>query len=391
MIDSWRFEKTVKSQMLDLLKRLLHFRIHPVRFRNPQTPRILVVQIAGIGDLILATPALDALREKYPTAKIDLLTSPPCISIIENHSAIDDTYKFDINRFTGLKSLLSCKTLVDLYHQVAPLRTKKYDLLISLNKIASQKGSILLGLLFVLLKIPVWIGRNSDSLAPYFDLSYRYDSEAHVPEPVRRLSTVALLGADPTPRPASLHFSEEEFKIVDQFIDPKKITIGLHPGGNRPARKWPAANYKMLTERLVSTGYQVLVFGGPDDIEETEWIAGVGNADALSLSGKISLRQSAVLIMNSDAFVCNNSGPMHIAAAVQTPILAIFDPKHRIRFAPWTPESASVLLYKDMPCSATDEGPCPQNPCCIHLITVDDVFSHLMELLTEKRSAVLAV
>jgi len=116
--------------------------------------RFLVVQIAGIGDLILATPALDALRERFPKCTLDVVTSPPAVSILQGHKSVDSVCSFDINRFRNFPTSLTLRNLIQLVQEIKPFRAKNYNALISLNKIASKRGSLTLGLFFLGLNIP---------------------------------------------------------------------------------------------------------------------------------------------------------------------------------------------------------------------------------------------
>ncbi len=343
--------------------------------------RFLVVQIAGIGDLILATPALDALRERFPKCTLDVVTSPPAVSILQGHKSVDSVCSFDINRFRNFPTSLTLRNLIQLVQEIKPFRAKNYNALISLNKIASKRGSLTLGLFFLGLNIPLWIGRNTDGLAPYFDRDYKYNSLDPVAEAIHRLRTVALLGADPSPRPASLHITQEELGEAKRMLEADKIWIGIHPGSNRPARCLPVEKFAELAARLVKRGFGVVIFGGAAETGLAQVIIKKAGDTVLNLVGKTSLRMSAALMTCLKVFICNNSGPMHLAAAMGTPLVAIFDPIHRIRFAPWAPDGMAQIIFKDMPCQASDEGPCPQNPCCLQFIEVDEIEQAVMEML----------
>ena len=203
-----RSDSTITPRLLMKLTSLVRRRLPSTQLPAGRPPRLLVVQIAGIGDLVLAMPALDALRDHFPGAQIDLLTSSRADDLLAGHPSVDHIHPFGIDMFGDLTTLLSPTRSLILIRQIRRLRDVQYDALLSLNRAFTDRGGLTLGLLLRSLGVPLWLGRNTDDRVPYFDREVSEFINDPRPEAITKLEVAALIGAPPrasTAVPSSRH------------------------------------------------------------------------------------------------------------------------------------------------------------------------------------------
>jgi ADP-heptose:LPS heptosyltransferase len=153
--------------------------------------------------------------------------------------------------------------------------------------------------------------------------------------------------------------------------------VVVHPGASVPARAWEPERNAELVEALSHRGHEVVVTGGPSEQELTSYVAGAHGTD---LGGRTSLAELAGVIAGADAIVVGNTGPAHLAAAVQTPVVSLFAPTvPAVRWRPWA--VAHELLFVDVPCAGCRARECPVvgHPC-LKGVQVDEVLGAVERL-----------
>lgn len=356
-----RSDSTITPRLLMKLTSLVRRRLPSTQLPAGRPPRLLVVQIAGIGDLVLAMPALDALRDHFPGAQIDLLTSSRADDLLAGHPSVDHIHPFDIDMFGNLTTLLSPTRSLILIRQIRRLRDVQYDALLSLNRAFTDRGGLTLGLLLRSLGVPLWLGRNTDDRVPYFDREVSEFINDPRPEAITKLEVAALIGAPPEPRPLSLPLGTAEKERAAQLLAGPDRWAAIMPTANVPVKTWPAERFVEVAKRLTDCGFRIAILAGPGDRETTQSIAQEIGERLLDLAGMLSLRETAAVLQSVEVAVTNDTGPMHIAAAVRTPLVAIFGPTSSLRYGPWCPEEERVILHDIMPC----------NPCAFHQCPMD--------------------
>ncbi|MGD8496777.1 MAG: glycosyltransferase family 9 protein [Gemmatimonadales bacterium] len=169
--------------------------------------------------------------------------------------------------------------------------------------------------------------------------------------------------------------------------------VGLFPGANGPARRWPDERYGALALRLGAAGAVPLVFGGPDDVPVTAAVAGRGGDRTLDLGGRTSLTELAGALRSCDLLVTNDTGPMHLAAALGTPVLALEGPADLRQTRPLGARVRVVGRF-DLPCVPCVKNACPRSGAgfelpeaereCMRLIEVDEVEAVVNEMWSEE-------
>ena len=167
--------------------------------------------------------------------------------------------------------------------------------------------------------------------------------------------------------------------------------VGIFPGASAPSRRWPVGRFREVVRRLHAAGEDVVVFGGAGEVALTREVAG---ADALDLGGRTDLVTMAAGLARCRVLVTNDSGPMHLAAAVGTPVVAFFGPDRPARVAPLV-APRRLLLHEELACLGCRRPDCPRRGPgtvlprayheCMELISVDDALDALTSLLEEVR------
>ncbi|MEK7851152.1 MAG: glycosyltransferase family 9 protein, partial [Deltaproteobacteria bacterium] len=186
-----------------------------------------------------------------------------------------------------------------------------------------------------------------------------------------------------------IYISKEDQDRVGLFLSETGIPgsetiIGISPGAKWPTKRWMEDGFVEVGRRSVKElGAKVIVFGGPDEIELCKRVAAGIGKEALSVAGKVGLKETSALTNRCKVFVSNDSGPMHIATAVGTPVVAIFGPT--VQGFGFSPLGKSVVVEKELecrPCSLHGSSACPKGHFkCMRQITAQEVFERVEEMM----------
>jgi ADP-heptose:LPS heptosyltransferase len=320
------------------------------RFKNPSKrtfKNILIIRQDEIGDMITSLPVLDALRARYPQAQITVWCSGLTRSLIEHHPAVD-------------RVVVSRKEL-----------NPPYDLLIDL------RGS-LESLCYALVHPPCFrLDRGTVRFRNKFALPY------HPHEVFTNLQVIQpLLDRSPDSPALNLYLAQEDYTVAEQFLQSHGISSFclFHTGARRPLRRWPLVKFARLAVALKEQyGWDIVLTGTEDDRQDIEQLQKHISFKTYAFIG-YSLRQLAALASRAVCFIGNESGPMHIAAAMKIPVIGLFGPGEPHTFSPFGPRA--TYLHHRLPCNPCDQIHCvqPHNPC-INLIEVDEVLVKVKEVM----------
>lgn len=338
--------------------------------------RILVVQTAFLGDVVLTLPLVEALHHRFPGARVDLLTVPAHAALLQDQPGVDTTITYD-KRATqrGLRGF------VQVLRQV---RAGRYDLIVSPHR------SVRSALLLVCSGIPQRIGFHHWLTRGAFSATVVRTREAH--EVQRNLGLLAALNAGtvpPAPRLAMRVTCVARRRAQQYFADcgvkPGDRLVGMIPGSQWGTKRWPAERFAGLMRHLMRTaGVRCALFGGPQDRELADVITTACGELVIDLIGHTTLRELPAYLEQCRVVVCNDTGPMHIAAALGKPIVALFGPTTPgLGFAPYgVPwEEASVDLAC-RPCHAHGPQRCPLSHWrCMLDLSVEQVATSVQRLL----------
>ncbi len=299
--------------------------------------RLLIIRFSSLGDIILTTPVLAAVKAKYPRAVIDFLVMDKYAEAISGNPHIDHLLLFEKNRFKGIKGIARF---------ARRLREKKYDQVIDLH---AKLRSILL---CTLLGRPTFRYRKR-RLRKTIGVSLRL-MRYQVDDTIVNNYFGAVRHLGIAPQKEKLHFEVplEAARNTARYDD----FLVLAPGAANATKKWPGEYFAELGQRL---GEKIIVVGGPEDAADGEAICRRIGPQGLNLAGKLSLKESGALIARAKYIVCNDSGPFHIARGVGTLAFVFFGPTDPGMFRY---DEKAVLLYAHRncsPCSLHGDRQCP--------------------------------
>ncbi len=277
--------------------------------------RILVIQTAFLGDVILTLPLIQVIKDFFSPAEVDVVVVPRSSDLLHNHPSIGAVIEYDKKgRDRGFKGLTALSKA---------LRERHYDVAFIPHR------SLRSALLPLLAGIPIRIGFKKGFGRVLHSKRATYDKDIH--EIDRNLSLLEAIGIRDHGRVLpNLYPSESDKDAVDGLLSQAGIRdnrswIAVAPGTVWFTKRWLKERYTELAGALAGEGMSVLLVGGPDDEVLCEQIReGAGSSDVQSFAGRLTLLQSAELIRRCKALVCNDSAPLHVGVSVRTPVVAIF-------------------------------------------------------------------
>ena len=276
--------------------------------------RILVFQTAFLGDVVLTTPSLRSLKKKYPEAHVAAVVRPAWVPVLQHVQGVDEILTFDKRgEQTGLPATLRF---------ARSLRKKRFDIVLC------PHPSFRSGLILWLAGIPRRIGFSSSTGGLFFTERLKQNADRHEVERV-----LALSGA--------LNISESEWEkqpvivpdpaidvqaILERLgIDPNaSISVGIHPGSVWATKRWPADRFADVAKAVAARGFHAIVFGTERERDLVEAV--VKGAQKNNVHGCLGLSLAELIAVFSKLalYISNDSGPMHIAAALGIPVVALF-------------------------------------------------------------------
>lgn len=341
--------------------------------------RVLVVQTAFLGDLVLTQPLVEELARAFAPAAVDLLVKKPFADLARSFRGVGEVIPFDKRgEERGLRGIL---------RQRGMLRARGYDLAIA------AQGSIRTGLVLASAGIARRIG-FADAAAAWLFHERVPNPQGPYPERLRALGLAA--GAGPGPADPRLDVQDAarasvEKRLADAGIAPADAMVAINPGSVWGTKRWLPEGYGAVAAELRDRGFKVVLVGGREDAGVSAEVARHAKGAAIDLAGATSLPELVALCARARVFVSGDSGPMHIAAAVGTPVVAIFGPTTpSLGFAPRI--RAAEIVERSLECRPCDShGPqvCPLGHFrCMREIAPADVLAAFGRLAPKRTETV---
>jgi heptosyltransferase-2 len=375
----------------------------------PKDAHILVVKLAGIGDLLLATPALRALRETYPLARIDLLVTPDSAGLLNSWEVINNTIVLDKYLFDDPQALLrNPRTLLRLRDVWQTLRRGRYDAVLLLHHLTLPFGRLKHQLLMRATGARWRIGLDNGH-GWFLNVRVKDRGFGALHEAEYAMAIAEAAGATIGNKHLELPLQKQERAAAKQVLyenttqeDNVRPIIAMHPGsgGYSTARRWAPERFAQLADTLFDeVGGQVLLMGGPEEAKLHQSIISMLRSDVpvRSLAGRGNIKVAAAILEQVDLFIGNDAGLMHIAAAVKTPTVAIFGLSNSKAWGPYTGEAESKrakVVQLGLPCIpcfyrdhqlGTPEGCATRD--CLAMLGTDPVVAAARRMLKERGTA----
>lgn len=326
--------------------------------------RVLVIMPNWIGDCLMASPLVRAIRENKKSAYIGVLLQRRVLEIFQANPFVDEIIVFNDNDFFSRVGIFS------------RLKKKKFDTAILL------KPSFTKSLVCKLAGIGSIISYNFKKFT-FINKAYPIPS-GKIHKIDYYLSLLEGLGYKVTGRIPDFFLTESEENSAQKVLTnvPKaRFRIALHPKANWPLKQWPKEYFARLADRLINElGAQVLITGSLQDINLARDVANIMQANPYILAGKTTLRELAGLLGKVDLFISADTGIMHLAASTNTTLIALFGPTDPSLTGPRGKGQIKVI-YKNKDCKT----PCYKLDCqdnsCMKDISVDEVFKEAEKIL----------
>ncbi len=343
--------------------------------------RVIVFKLDGMGDVLLATPLFKALKRRFKGCQLTVVVSSANNELLDRSAYVDEVIMFDASWLRRGVSLW--RHLRDCLRAAAYFRRDYYDLAVNPRQ-NSYLDSLLLSLIGARFKI------GDDVFGAGYAITHRLQRPAaglHQLE--RSLLPLAAAGIHCHGGRPEIFTSMENDKISEAFLENCRVRRGevlvaIHPGAGCSAKEWSLDNFAALAVRLARLPrLRLIIFGGKDDKDKVRAIcqAVKGKRKVIDLAGKVGLRQMASLMVRCRLVIANDSGPGHLATAVQTPLLSIFSVANEPEI--WSPlgEKTKVLLHQ-VPCASCKQDICPlEHHDCLRQISVNRVFAEAKKML----------
>lgn len=331
-----------------------------------EPPRQIIVRIPNwLGDVVMATPVLQDLRTHWKDAEITVMCQTNVAPLIKYDPNIDEVFSF--TRPNGLLHRIHRHDIVD------PLQFGKYDLGILLTNSFSSAWWFWRGRV----KNRIGFSANLRSWLLTKPIPYPKNIEKqHLVKTYKALlKPLGIADSDTSP---CLYVTKEEQLAAEQLlinlgIGPDNVLVGINPGAAFGSAKcWLPERFKEVTKRLLENPkVRVVYFGDPAGVSLVNDICVNMPKSVINLAGKTSLRELISLIQKCQVFLTNDSGPMHIAAALKTPLVALFGSTSDVKTGPY---EFGKVIHKHVECSPCYKRVCPIDFRCMKRIEADEVY-----------------
>jgi lipopolysaccharide heptosyltransferase II len=375
--------------------------------RHRQFQRILLIKPSAVGDVVHALPVLVKLRARYPQARIDWLITPENAGLVAHHPALSSTIDFPRRQYSRFGR--SWAATVGPVRLLASIRERRYDLVIDLH------GQFRSALFTLASAAPVrigfdrpgraaratrkagllgqhgWTGAREGSWIAYTHRIAIPTLDVHAID--RYLWLGPMLGLDSDPPDLRIHLAPE----ASESIDEKLWTLGLGgagkplgvlvPGTIWETKHWHVPGFAAVGRHLLAAGFDVIIAGTARDLPRSRAMA-LASPGLRDLCGRTSVAELVALIRRAAVCVTNDSGSMHIAVAVGSPVVSVFGPTNPTWIGPYRRPSAVVSAGVSCGgCYLRSLRHCPHGHRCMQEVAPAMVIERIEQVLTEASSA----
>ena len=337
--------------------------------------KILIIKPSSLGDVIHALPFLNAVKKTFPDSEVDWVISKNLMGILEDNPLINELISLDKDSWKSVKKLP--ETLSELSSLRKTLKSRHYDIVVDLQ------GLLRSGLIAFSTPTTLKIGFDDarEGSRFFYDRKVPVKESAHAVD--KCLEIAKAIKADTKRVKFPLHINDASKIQIKKIIGNIKEYLVIVPSARWASKRWPAENFAQLIKKL---SIPCIITGSKGDKKRVQKIIGLLSKKTsdkiIDLCGKTDLKELAALLAGAKAVVTNDTGPMHIAAALNVPVVAIFGPTDPVKTGPykWQTNRKLKVIKVDVPCS-----PCRKKQCreliCMNKLDVDTVYRELKEYL----------
>ncbi len=336
--------------------------------------RILILKMSCIGDVVMAMPVATALKRAFRDVWIAWAAQPPAAEILIGHPAIDEVVEVPPKPGDRWPHAVWVREWLRL----APsLRKRRFDVAMDMQ------GHLKAALLGVIARVPKRLGFADEhrEFNRWLNNIPVDGMDTHVVE--RHLQMANALGAKPYPVDFALQPSVQVQTHIDEIFESEGLLqeppVALLPFASETHKRWPAERFAQLAARLTRHGLRCVIVGGKGDVPAAREIVDAAGDGVISLAGRTKLRQLAALLQRCRLVIGNDTGPLHIAAAVGTPVLGLYGPTDPAKVGPYG--WIDRVLWHRQPCGPCGHRPTCRDCACMNAISVDEVVARAAEMI----------
>ena len=313
---------------------------------QPTPPNVLAVRFSSIGDVLLTTPLFRAIRQRHPSARITVLTKQAHAPLLSHNPYLDRVIGWDTGRpLTSVAAELRAAGYTNRLDLHDSLRSRMLRALVPGRWSSYPKHRAARALL-------IYTKRN------------RYPDSHPVPE--RYFAAAADLDVVPDGKPPDFFLGPDAERetgdwLATMGLGQSRPMIALAPGAAHATKRWPAAHWRTLIGRVLAEGFDIVIAGGPDDATLGAELAQGSAGRVVNAAGVFGLQGTGAVLQRAAALVSGDTGVMHMATGVGTPVVALFGPTvESFGFFPYTPQAQVLeLSLSCRPCSSKGGPRCP--------------------------------
>jgi len=329
----------------------------------PLDPRkILIVKPSSLGDIVHSLPFLNAIKTRFPKAEIHWMIARGFEGLLEGHPMIDKLWVVNKDAWKKISQVQG--TIAEIKRLFRELTSEKFDIVIDLQ------GLLRSGIITAATGSPLRIGFKEAREGSRFFYTHKVVGGKDIHAVDRYLRIAEFLGCDVTGISFPLAAAESLLPLSIQHpaLNINEPYVVIVPGARWKTKRWPPEKFGELSSMLP---LKSVIVGDKNDKDVADEIVSLSEGKAISLTGKTTLRELIDVIRHAEFVISNDSGPMHIAAALGIPVFAIFGPTDPARTGPYG--KGHTIIRQDISCS-----PCFRRTCddikCMKSISADNVF-----------------
>ena len=318
-----------------------------------EVKRIVIIELAHLGDLLVTTPALRLLRKRFPRAQITVVVSPWSKGVITKNPDIDEVILYRASWFDRIeKKRFSLKETLSF---IRTLRRGDFDLGIDMR--CDVRVILLLWLGRVRYRVGYGFTGGGFLLSQVVPFDVKKRQDRHQID--HNINLVKAIGPgrkiDSVDKRMALYFSSADKRYIEEYLKANSITekdflIAIHLGTGLPSKSWPVEKFDLLVDKILEKyKVKIILVGGPQEVHLGEKVASSKDANVVNSIGRTSIKQLAALLKRCRLFIGGDSGLMHIASAAEIPIVAIWSGQAKPSL--WRPLSEEDIVI-DKPLKA---------------------------------------
>ena len=343
--------------------------------------RIAVIKPSALGDVVQTLPLLGVLKKRFPDAEIDWVIRSELANLLEGHPSLSEIIPY--YRHGGLRSWMQ------LLHR---LRNRRYDLVFDLQ------GLLRTGVMTIATEATLRVGLETARECSHWAChGLLPDTGKSVPAHARYWRIAELFNLQNESRNLNLGITVSDQEAASRALEALEGSSGplmvIHPGAKWETKRWPVSQFAEIAIRTFKKfGMRIAIIGTKGEHNDAELIVAamkqhVPHAPAINLAGKTSLRELAVILEKADLVLTNDSGPMHLAAAMGTPVVGIFTCTSAERSGP--PGNQHQLIQAEVPCAASYRKTCPYTGSgqmqCMRAVSLFQVWTGVQKAIEENK------